>query len=1066
MMLAVLAVGCTNEDFNTPPVNEADAVVITAGSALSVDTEMESRATNDTWAADDLIGITMLSTSTPATPIYSNRQYKSIAAGSGSVQFNPEVGNEMYYPINGSEVTFKAYYPYTGLADLTKYALDVSGQSTLADLDLMTAVHENTDGTTANSKNKKEAHLVFHHRMTMVTVNLLTEVGSPITLDNNTKLAIKGMKTTGNYNLMTDDLTTDAASVQDINIPLNTSHSGRAILLPREAAEGVTFEVTLANGGIYTVALPANQDLEGGTQYTFNLTLKTTPTLITASIEDWTDGPTRSYDVVNIVAGTGTNSDFESGAELNLYTQDEGATGYSGGGTFAFDGTKWERNGSPLYWESFTGPTVDFKATSTYAPALNTTQVADYVVAETPDVPLYTGIHLEMRHVGAKATIKLSSSDGTYTAKDLDGATVTLPGYINAYIFDADAVIYTPDATATGDITPEKQGPSTPQDRVAILPPQEMAAGAALVKVVINGHTYNVTDASAFEYEAGKYHEIRLNIQKSGVTMTVSLKGWEDGDDHDTVVRIGTPQGTSGNNNILDGDELKLFTEVTSGTRDAVRGSFTYNGDSWTYADPGNTTPLFWEELPAEGTIYAQMERKPYNDSEGWNQSPDYIVATPVDNYGGKGATGTRIDFDMEHAVSQVRVVLRPSETYTAEQLKSAQITLPGYAIGGSLNNGVYLPGTGSGDIRLDVPNNDDVETFTYLQPQDIAAGQNVVMVTISASASPSETERTYPVTYNHNVEYNAGEITHLYITIVGSEVLVSVKVSGWEDQTPVELKYSFNEEDTNVEDFEVDDIITFHRLDGSGNVIDTKEHEVQLIDGKKELVPVDGGPWFRDDFKDGDRIVAVYPDGSSTYKVEKGDKTFNVDLNEKSDPTDSDNDVLVASDGVIKDGEANVNLGFQHVLSKVTVNIFRGAGFEGGEISGIDPMAVELVDFYQKGTVDVSNGTVSNLDDQGNVAPTKLTTPNTGVVVSPGVTKDAELSYQALILPQSKLADTVLVKITFGGNSYYAEYPYLFNFNAGEHNVLNITLAKTELKLSATIAPWVDGQSGSITIE
>lgn len=259
------------------------------------------------------------------------------------------------------------------------------------------------------------------------------------------------------------------------------------------------------------------------------------------------------------------------------------------------------------------------------------------------------------------------------------------------------------------------------------------------------------------------------------------------------------------------------------------------------------------------------------------------------------------------------------------------------------------------------------------------------------------------------------------------------------------------------MEDFEVGDVITFHRLDGSGNVIDTKEYRVDDTSGKKELVPVDGTPWFRDDFKEGNRIVAVYPDGSTDYTVPTGNKTFDVNLNGKSDPSNPKNDILVASDGEIEDGEANVDLDFQHVLSKVTVNIIRGAGFAEGEISGADP-TVELVDFFRQGTVDISTGAVipTSLSDQGNVAPTKLTTPNTG----------AELSYQALILPQNKESGITLVQITFGGNTYEAKYTTPFNFEAGKHNVLNITLAKTELKLSATIAEWGIGESGSITIE
>lgn len=1049
-LLAVLATGCNTEDFNSSSTDEKDAVIISAGAALSTDVESKTRAANTDWEADDLIGITMLSTSTPATPVYTNRQYKAASAGSGSVQFNPESESQkMYYPIDGSEVTFKSYYPYTGLSDYRTYPVNVSGQSDIARLDLMTAEHKNVDASTANSKNKKDAHLVFHHRLTMVTVNLRTETDSPIDLTDS-KLVIKGMKTTGNYNLLTDVLTVDAGSVQDnIIIPLSASYTGRAILLPREAAEGVTFEVTTANGGVYTAKMESGLELKGGSKYTFNLTLKTTPALITASIEDWTEGPTRDYDVVNVIAGTGTNSGFEKDAELKLYTKDQGTTEYSEGGIFTFNGTKWEKSGSPLFWESFTGPKVDFKATSTYAPALNSTQMPDYLVGKTTGVELYNGVHLEMKHVGTKVTVKLNSSDGTYTTTNLQGAIVILPEYLNFGSLNETTGEYTV-GTGKGDITPEKQGAATPQDRVAIFPHQTIAAGTTLVKVVINEHVYEVKDASAFAYEQGKHHVISLNIKKSGVDITVSLKDWEKGGDHEAEVKIGTPSGTGTNSNIINGDRLYLFTEVTSGTREAVRGDFTYNGTTWAYSDASN--PLFWEELPNTGKIYAQMERAAVNSTAGYNQSKDYIVATPVDNSSGTGSTGTRIDFNMVHAVAQVKVVLRSSDTYTAAQLKTADIYLPGYSYDGSLDKGVYTPGTKTGTIQLDKPDNTEISTRSYLQAQKIPAGNTVARVQIGT--------RTYNVTYDHAVVYNAGEITHLYITIKGSEVLVSVKVTDWQDQTPVELHYSFNESPTSVTGFKEGDVIKLYDLGNGTTVTDNKNYTVNTVDGKKELIS-DGTPWFRDDFANGDRIVGVYP--STVSNITTGN-TFSWDMNGKSDPT-RENDILVAKDGIIANKNANVDLTFNHILSKVTVNIISGTGFAPNEIkNGVS--LVQLVGFMQQGTVNISTGVVSDLSTSESLTPTNITPANTNVEVSPGVTKNAELSYHALILPQTKGTNTTLVKVTLNGIEYDAKWTGSFNFEAGKHHILNITLAKTGLKLSAKIAEWVPGANGSITID
>lgn len=1046
ILLTILATGCDNEDFTSSVNDERDAVILSAGAALSVDDQLTTRATNDMWAADDRIGVTMLNTSGSVVPPYTNRQYKATTDG-GNVSFVSESeADKMYYPINGNDVTFKAYYPYTGLTDYPNYPLNVSGQANIADLDLMTAVHKNVDGSSTNSKNKKEAHLEFYHQLTLVEVNLLVEEDSPIELENST-LVIKGMKTTGSYNLMNDQLSTDAGSVQDVNIPLSATYTGRAILLPREAGPGAAFEVRTADGGVYTAQMEDGLDLEKGHKYTFNLTLKRTPTLITASIEPWENVPERNYDVVHIVTAQGENEGFEEDAVLRLYAKDAGDTDYSytKGGSFIFKGAKWTIE-NPVYWESFTGP-VDFKATSVYAEKLNSTQMDDYLVGETPNVDLYNGVHLEMKHAGTKATVKLSSNDGTYTTADLEGATVILPDYFNTGSLNETTGAYTVE-TSKGDIIPEVPGTT---ERVAIFPAQTIATDEVLVKVEINGHVYEVKPEAAFTYNQGEHHEIRLNIQKSGVLITTELIDWEPGQEVNAEVRIETTATLGENDNIPDGSQMRLFTEqIPNGGRLDVPGYFTYNAtaNSWSYSDA--THPLVWEDLPNSGMIYGSIENDAVNKTEGYNQSKDYIVATPVENKGGVG--NTAIHFEMRHAVSQVKVVLRASDTYTAEQLKLADIYLPGYEYDGKLNKGVYEKSGKIGDIRLDKPNNDEVETRSYLQGQTIPSGETVARVVING---PAGTPRTYNVTYDHDVVYNAGEITHLYITIVGSEVLVSVKVTPWQDQTPVELTYSFNESPTSVEGFEVGEKITFHRLGSDDNVEESKVYVVQDVNGKKELVAEDGTPWFRDDFDNGEKIVAVYPDGTRT-DVSVGEKTFDVDLSsgDNRNPSTRSNNIQVASDGVIEDKNANVDLTFKHALSKVTINIIPGDGFATNEITSGDPV-VKLVEFMQKGTVDITDGTVSALNTAATFEPNSITA-NTG----------AELSYQSLILPQKKDANTTLVKITLNGIEYEAKYPTDFEFKAGQNHVLNITLAKTALKLSATIAEWVDGDSGEITIK
>lgn len=1044
LLLMFMAAGCAKDD--TAIVSNEKGAVIISGGVGNMPIEAMSRAADAAWAAGDHVGITMHAAADMAVVNgYSNRDY--VTDGSGSFLSNPE-SQKMYYPINGSTVTFRAYYPYKGLTDYATYPVNVSGQADIADLDLMTAVHNNTDGTVVNSKDKPNVHLDFYHRLSMVMVNLLTESGSPIDLAGST-LTIKGMRTTGSYNLTADALTTDAASVTDINIPLAANNTGRAILLPREAASGVSFEVRTADGGLYKANMDAGLELKAGSKYTFNLTLKTTPTLITASVVDWTDGPTQNYEVVHLYTpDLSKNAGFEQGHVLDLYAKDGAAAAYSLQGSFVYDNTAGWQSSSPIYWENMTGPTVDFIGAMTYAPALNTTQMPDYLTGAVT-VDLYDGVHMEMKHMGAKVTLKLRSTDGTYPASELESAVVTLPGYINSASIDATGAYVV--GVSTADITPEKQGSTTPRNRVAIFPAQSIPSGNTIVKVEIAGHIYEVNEGNAFVYAQGEHREITLDIRKSGVEITAALVDWVSGASYDKVVQIGTPT-LGANENIPDQSQLYLFTEATTGAaRQVVPGYFTYNqtSDKWNYSDAVN--PLFWESLPASGKIYASMEYPEVNTTPSYNQSKDYVTAVPVDNNAGIG--NTAIHFSMRHAVSQVKVVLRPSDTYTSDDLKAARILLPNYTIGGTLDKGVYQPGSLTGDIRLDEPNNTEISSRSYLQAQTIAAGQTVATIMIGT--------RPYEVTYPNEVIYNAGELTTLNITITGSELLVSVEVTDWTYQTPVELSYSFVESPTSVSGFVASDMIRFYKVIGSA-VAGTDFVKDYTYNGT-DLIPNDGTPWYRDDFANGNRVVAVFPHDVSNLGL--GGSTFSWDC-EGTSTANRNHDILVASDGVIADRNANVALTFKHVLSKVTVNLFTGTGFTDTEITG-GITDVSLTNFRLSGLIDIPAGAVTSFTGAAkNFSPRELSAPNTGVMIG-GVPKNAVLSYEAFIMPQTKAAGSSMVRIVLNGITYDASYTAAaFEFKAGEHSVLNITLNKTGLKLSATIADWTTGTSGDFTIE
>lgn len=1033
---ALIAVACTNDVVQPGKEKEQVSVLISADAGalqkpLSGVVQGNTRVANNVWNEDDAIGVIMIEpTEMKVFGTFKNNCYKT----KGDGKFTPIDGaHAIFFPSNDAEVTFKSYYPYKeDLPSTMVIPVSTKNQDRLSEIDLMTAEH--LSGTSTKDPNVK---LHFHHRLAKVVVKLTADNDASTTLAG-AKVVMKGLRTEASYNLMDEKMTVDnTLPLADVEIPVANTQ-GNAILLPRAAGEGVVFEITTPDGGKYTAAMSSSLELKQEYVHTFNIRLKSS-TEVSATVEPWLEGPEQRYELIRVVTGLGKTEGFAKGHVLDLFMKESAGADFARLNSFTYDGEANWTPQTPLYWESIAGNPVQFRGTVIFDKALNNTQMDDILVSEDVEVAPFTGINLALAHAGVKVTTVLSSSDGTYTEEALKNASIIFPGYLNSGSCNDKGEFII--ATSRGNILPV--------NNVAIFPPQEIPTTNTLIQVSIAGHTYEVKEA--FSFKAGMHHILSLNIGKSGVAMTARLLDWVDGENYEKEVRIGTAE-MGENENIPDGSQLHLFTEeLQGGARADVPGYFTYNksGNTWSYSNPSN--PLFWEMMPNEGRIFASMVHEAVNGTKGYNQSKDYIVATPIENNG--GTSNTALHFDMRHAVSQVRVVLRPSDIYTQEQLKNAVVTLPGYTTGGTLDKGVYVPGTGSGDIRLDLPDNADISSRTYLQAQVVPTGQTVVRVVVDPDGTGSLLPRTYDVTYNHDVIYNAGEITHLYITIHGSELQMSVKVTGWANQTPVELQYAFDQDDTSVSGFETGDVIRFYSL-GNGTTVNDSKNYVVGMDGVKHILYPQGTPWFRDDFNNGERIVAVFPAPDVVPGVANSENTFDWDMAGKSDPTNRINDILVATNGVIKDKSVNVDLSFKHVLSKVTVNIIKGDGFEDGEIENGNP-SVQLVEFMQQGKVNISDGTIADLKQPGSFKPVAITPQ-----------KDAVLSYQALLLPQVKESNPLLVKVTLNGILYDANWTGTFNFEAGKHHVLNITLAKTGLKLSASVAEWEQGSSGSIIIK
>lgn len=542
--LFALMAGCSGEQ---PPEQTPDgpvAVSLTAGIG-EVTSVANTRIADGKWENGDAIGLCM----TPAGVMETangvfNYCYKITSAGTNGKLSPDGNAHTAYFPADGSKVDFLAYYPYEANAPEQDFSLPVNVGRQPA-TDLLTARANGHNRTTP------AIALSFGHRL----VKLIFTLKGSGSLGNDqlagASLVIKGMNTQATCKLA-DGSITQATSTQDITVPLNVQGTtGEAIVLPRTAAQGVSYVVTLANGAAYTACMSATQELEAGTKNTFNLTLQPVPSIVpvtvSATVEPWKDGT--SADLTSSVAISVTASEVSSGIAAGT------AMGVRGKGTsgiatslYTYDGSDWNAGDPPLWWETL-GETADLYA---WLPAsagkqpdaahllswsISNNQAEGYAGC---DLLLSNNIKglvagqpaaLRFNHALSAVTLTLQPGEG-FAADDLKRATLTLndfPTQVTANI----STSVLKDASTPKDITPAKADNAFR----AVLIPTTKAKGELIATINLDGTTYSCrTTAAEFTFAPGKHHALRLTLSKTGINMNGSVSDWEEGSQGDFTI--------------------------------------------------------------------------------------------------------------------------------------------------------------------------------------------------------------------------------------------------------------------------------------------------------------------------------------------------------------------------------------------------------------------------------------------------------------------------------------------------------------------------------------------------
>lgn len=744
--LTVALVACKKDNNTvTPGGSSDDPVAVQVKATVGGLTKMHDAV----WDENDAIGLAMLDDDGHAV-INDVYNYHYITATNEGIftPRSPEMA--VYFPQDGTPVSFRAYYPYYPSLDTEmEVPLSTVDQTVLPEIDFLSA-----DVVRGKSKIDPVVHLIFHHRLSMLVFDFQTEDGNTVVPVEDLTVTVQGMETRGIYHLLNEALDVDETTTMDMEFPLRDDPEQRyGIVLPRPAGEGVTFEFKGSDGSVYTAKMADDLELKQGYKYTFKVNLNETPVSLSAEIEPWIDGPVTNYDALRVSEKPGVTAGFEPGDEMEVYLKNATSGDYSPLATYTYqtDGS-WEPE-STVYWEDIPGTSADLRASSIAADALNNTQLPDILLADDVNVQKYGSARFTFRHALSKAIVTLGSD--TFTDEELATATITLPDYLTGGYQENGSFIPGTDRAAISLVTNEDG------ERIGIFQPQSVGVGDALVNVVLNGETYTATvNNTDFIYNAGEAKLIRINLNKVGVTVSATVVDWNYTRAEFDILSVSTPAGNT--TGIEAGNQMKVYAQQ-SGAYSQI-GSFTYNADGTWLPD----ATIYWEDLegnpvPLRASIIREEELNA-------TQMPDILIADDINANRNEG-----VNFTFRHALSKLVVTLE-SDTFTPTELAGATLTLPGYTTGGDEELGQFVPGTQTTTVRVQRGD----ENIAIIQPQTIADGKPVIVVTING--------RDYTANAGTGgFIYNPGEAKQLNVVLNKEEITVSARVIDW-TTTTVEL--------------------------------------------------------------------------------------------------------------------------------------------------------------------------------------------------------------------------------------------------------------------------------------
>jgi len=297
LLLGLVAVFTScNRDENADTLCECREEVKFSSNIITMNTP-QTRAAGNTWHSSDAIGVYMYEeNSLNVVEDKKNIEYYTEAGGeNGDFKARSTV---IYFPDDGSEVRFMAYYPYKSevIANDNVYKVNVANQSSQKDIDLLYSF--NTDAKYDKTVLNKKVLLVFDHQLTKIYVNVKAGIG--LTNDDlqNIGISFAGFNTLADFNLENGGLSnpTVPAVITPYSLTAITDYAAsfEAIVLPTAGIPDAKIVFNLNNGNEGTgkesdiFTWDFNNVLDKSTKYTYNVIVNRSGIVVEATINDWT----------------------------------------------------------------------------------------------------------------------------------------------------------------------------------------------------------------------------------------------------------------------------------------------------------------------------------------------------------------------------------------------------------------------------------------------------------------------------------------------------------------------------------------------------------------------------------------------------------------------------------------------------------------------------------------------------------------------------------------------------------------------------------------------------------